>query len=292
MSLLSTLRFVVNHPLNRADRVAAIGRLVRWQITSRLMPTLTALPFVENTHLFTKRSMTGATGNWYCGLHEVNDMAFALHLLRPSDHFADIGANVGSYTILAGGAVGARVTAVEPIPSTFVHLERNILLNNLADQVEAIQCGLSSVAGTLRFSVEMDCMNHVIAPGEDVPYVEVPVVTLDELLQVKRPTLMKIDVEGHEDAVLDGARAVLSDPKLLAVIMETNDSGLRYGVSDATLVSTLAGYGFEPFGYEPFGRQLINHAAAESNTIFVRDRSAVQRRVQESRRYRLINGSI
>jgi hypothetical protein len=33
--------------------------------------------------------MTGATGNWYCGLHEVHEMAFVLHLLRPREHFVD-----------------------------------------------------------------------------------------------------------------------------------------------------------------------------------------------------------
>ncbi|TMC68336.1 MAG: FkbM family methyltransferase, partial [Chloroflexi bacterium] len=93
--------------------------MVRWQFVSRLIAGPIALPFVEGTSLFAMRGMTGATGNWYCGLHEVREMAFVLHLLRAKDHFLDVGANVGSYTVLAGGAVGARVTAVEPIPETF-----------------------------------------------------------------------------------------------------------------------------------------------------------------------------
>jgi hypothetical protein len=49
--------------------------------------------------------MTGATGNLYVGLHEFEEMAFLLHFLRPGDLFADVGANVGSYTILAAVAV-------------------------------------------------------------------------------------------------------------------------------------------------------------------------------------------
>jgi cyclopropane fatty-acyl-phospholipid synthase-like methyltransferase len=56
---------------------------------------------------------------------------FVLHLLRPADHFLDVGANVGSYTVMAAGSVGAFVTCVEPIPSTFAHFERNIALNGL-----------------------------------------------------------------------------------------------------------------------------------------------------------------
>ncbi len=98
------LRYVWNHPLNaRSSRVAALGRVFRWQLASRLLPGPIALPFVDDTWLFATRGMTGATGNWYCGLHEVAEMAFVLHLLRPDEHFVDVGANVGSYTILAGG---------------------------------------------------------------------------------------------------------------------------------------------------------------------------------------------
>ena len=45
--------------------------------------------------------MHGVTGNVYCGLHDFAEMSFMLHLLRAGDLFADIGANVGSYTVLA-----------------------------------------------------------------------------------------------------------------------------------------------------------------------------------------------
>ncbi len=99
------LKFVWNHPLNRKGRWAAWLRVLRWQLAARLMPGRIALPFVEETWLFAQRGMTGATGNWYCGLHEVEEMAFVLHLLRVGEHFVDIGANIGSYTMLAGGGL-------------------------------------------------------------------------------------------------------------------------------------------------------------------------------------------
>src|SRR4051812_14088428 len=107
MGISDLVSFVWQHPLNAGSRWAALGRVARWQMASRLLTAPVALPFVEGTFLLASRGMTGATGNWYCGLHEVHDMAFVLHLLRDGDHFLDVGANVGSYTILAGGAVGA-----------------------------------------------------------------------------------------------------------------------------------------------------------------------------------------
>lgn len=286
------LKYVLAHPLNASGRFAALWRVLRWQIAARLLPGLIALPYVKGTWLFATRGMTGATGNWYCGLHEVHEMAFVLHLLRKGDHFVDVGANVGSYTVLAGGAVKARVTSVEPIPTTFAHLQRNVVLNDITDRVRCNQVGLSDKAGALRFSSSLDTVNHVLAEGEVLPGVDVPVMRLDDLLGQDVPVLMKIDVEGHELAVLHGGAATLSDKRLLAVIMETNGSGIRYGVSDDELIDVMRGHGFEPFGYDPFGRRLVDVMDASGNTVFVRDKTAVAALVKAAPKYKLVNGEI
>ncbi len=291
-SFVNLLGYVWHHPLNAGGRVAALWRVARWQLAARLMPGPMALPFVQGTFLLTARGMTGATGNWYCGLHEVNEMGFVLHLLRPGDHFLDVGANVGSYTVLAGGAVGARVTAVEPVPATFAHLQRNVALNGMGGRTRCCQFGLSEQPGTLRFSKDLDTVNHVLAEGEDLPAVEVPVTRLDDLVGQDVPILIKMDVEGHERAVLRGAQSTLADPRLLTVIMETNGSGSRYGVSDTELLDLMRGHGFAPCGYDPFRRCLVDGTGSSGNTVFVRDKAAVEARVGSAPVFRLVNGEI
>jgi len=292
MGLALTVRFILNHPMNRPNRIGALGRFVRWQVSSRLMSGLIAFPFVEDTQLVAKRGMTGATGNWYCGLHEVEDMGFLLHLLRPGEFFLDVGANVGSYTVIAAGAVGARAMAVEPVPSTFAHLSRNIVLNGLSSLASMKCLGLSDHAGTVRFTRDLDTVNHVLADNEQLPSIEVPITTLDELIGEEVPILIKIDVEGHELSVLKGAERTLNASALLAVVMEINGSGARYGISDATLVDQMKSHGFKPYAYDPFERRLLDASLAGGNTIFVRDSKQVEERVRSARRYRLINGSI
>jgi FkbM family methyltransferase len=292
MELLKLFKFVWQHPLNAGGRLAALLRVVKWQIASRLFAGPLALPFVESTMLFASRGTTGATGNWYCGLHEFRDMAFVLHLLRPGEHFADVGANIGSYSILAAGGAGARVTAVEPIPATASNLERNILLNHLSSQVRVCRLGLSDVNGSLKFSLDLDTVNHVLAPGESLPGIEVPVIRLDELIGDDVPVLIKIDVEGFEREVLLGADKTLADAGLLAVIMETNGSGARYGVADHELIVIMARYGFTPFGYDPFERRLVGTSVADGNTIFVRDKSRVEGRITKAKHFQLVNGKI
>ncbi len=292
MNLFSLLKFIVRHPLNSADPVGALSRFVRWQIVCRLMNVTMALPFVGQTKLFARRGMTGATGNWYCGLHEPQDMAFVLHVLRPGSLFMDIGANIGSYSVLAAGGVGANVIAIEPISSTFQNLQANMLLNGLDSLVELHCLGVSDQAGTLRFTSDQDTVNHVLTSEESSAHVNVPVTTVDILCNGRVPQIIKIDVEGHEKSVLLGATRTLSSPDILAVVMETNGSGNRYGIEDAELFSLMKEFGFMAWGYDPFAKKLLDRPITGGNTIFLKNRLSVQALLDSSPRYKLVNGEI
>jgi hypothetical protein len=116
--LLSLFRYWQRHPIARRDLPGTVVRFLRWQLGTRLLEMPVVVPWIGATSLVDERGMTGATMNVYCGLHEAADMAFVLHLLRPGDRFLDIGANVGTYTILASGVAQAHSITLEPIPAT------------------------------------------------------------------------------------------------------------------------------------------------------------------------------
>lgn len=292
MQSLNLLRYVWNHPLNRGQRVAAIKRVLVWQIACRLMEGPIGFRFVEDAKLFAKRGETGATGNWYCGLHEVEEMAFVLHVLRPGEHFLDVGANIGSYTVLAAAGAHARVTAVEPIPETFEKLQLNVLLNRLESRVRTCPLGLSDRSGILRFSALLDTVNHVLATDESVPGVDVSVTRLDDLVGEDCPHVIKIDVEGHEFAVLQGASNTLSNDRLMAVVMETNGSGQRFGRSNADLFDVMRDHGFAPCRYDPFKRRLDSVKKGAANTLFVRKAAEVSERLRSAPRFRVGQSSV
>src|SRR5579885_744965 len=159
---LRTLRFIYRHPLNRNAPFRAIWRFAAWQVATRLHPSALVVPYVGDTRLVVERGMTGATGNVYCGLHEFEDMAFVLHALRPEDLFVDVGANVGSYTILASGAAGARCISFEPAPSAYRALLDNIRLNDLLYRVEARNECLAAAPGEVQLTSGLDTVNHVV----------------------------------------------------------------------------------------------------------------------------------
>jgi hypothetical protein len=163
MNLLNTLSFILKHPLNLNHKWAALRRYFYWQIGSRLLPGAVAVRFVNDSRLLVCPGMTGATGNIYTGLHEFEDMSFVLHFLKKNDVFVDIGANVGTYTVLAAAVVGAKTLSIEPIPTTFSHLVDNINLNNIHDIVETYNIGVGRKNEILKFTTALDTTNHVIS---------------------------------------------------------------------------------------------------------------------------------
>jgi len=217
-----------------------------------------------------------------------------LHALRPGDLLVDIGANVGSYTLL-GGSAGADVLAFEPIPATFAWLQRNAAVNSFPGQVEVLNMGLGRESGTLSFTAGHDTMNHVLAPGEETANrLDVEVRTLDDVLQGRTPCLIKIDVEGFETEVLAGAETALASPDLLAVIVELNGSGARYGFDDDALHQDLLQRGFETYTYDPLARQLTPRQGARStkgNTLYVRQADLLAERLRTAPTFALGNGA-
>jgi FkbM family methyltransferase len=292
-ALLNTFRFIAGHPLNQAAPAAALGRYLKWQVGSRLLPDGAVVPFVENTRLLVRRGMLGATGNLYCGLHEFEDMALVLHALRPGDLFVDIGANVGSYSILAGGISGAEVIAIEPVPATFECLLDNIRLNRLDTLIIPRNLAVGSHSGSVLFSKSLDTVNHVLAEGEagSTEAIAVPVETLDGLISGQCPVLLKVDVEGYETEVVQGAANALENTQLMAVLMELNGSGERYGHDERKLHRKMLEKGFTTCLYRPFERNLIpveGGIPGVDNVLYVRDVGALAARVKSARTIRVL----
>jgi FkbM family methyltransferase len=280
-AISATVRHILSHPVGRRRPVASLGAWLGWQLRSRVFKSPAVVPFVGTTRLVVEPGMTGATGNIYTGLHEFEDMAFTLHFSRPGDLFAEVGANVGTYTILAAGVGGARAVAVEPIAATSVHLRRNLVINGLEARVEVIEQCVGQAPGTVLMTRDRDTMNRVLvvssSPATDA-VVEVPVTTLDALFEAEPPTLMKVDVEGFEVAVLAGAAATLADPRLAAIIIEVSGGP----VHAAAVLGTLRDAGFASFAYDPFTRHLEPLAGLNprgANTLFLRDVAAARARV-------------
>jgi FkbM family methyltransferase len=276
--------FLATHPLTRRRRLSATARVLRWQITSRILDEV-IVDWIGGTRFAARRGMTGVTGNIYAGLHEFADMAFVLHFLRAGDLFADVGANIGSYTVLASGVIGCRTVAFEPDPATAAALERNISLNKIAERVELRISAVGDRDGSARFSIGLDTQNHVLT-GADVIGRSVPMQSLDRALfdSGRVPILIKIDVEGYEAEVLRGARAVLAAPGLKGVLTENRSPAV---------VEMLKSAGMAEFAYDAFAHRLVPaNEVPMANALFLRDPDRVANRVSLAHPVRILGTMI
>jgi FkbM family methyltransferase len=289
MSLFSSIKFISGHPLNRKNKSSAILRFLKWQINNLLNPYPVIYQFTDRSKLIIKKGMTGATGNLYCGFFDYEEMFFLLHFLRRNDLFVDIGANVGSYTVLASAHVQSNSISIEPVPSTYRNLLNNIILNNL-NNVKTFNIALGAKKGIVKFTNSNDTTNHV-ATLSDNDQIDVEISTLDDiLLSLDSATLIKIDVEGYETEVLKGSDKILENNNLKAIIIELNGSGNRYNYDETLIHNKLIDVGFLPFTYDPISRQLIKLGKFGAyNTIYVRDLDFVIDRLKSADKVNIYN---
>lgn len=152
----------------------------------------------------------------------VDEVLPILQPIVPEDAVViDVGANVGIYSLgLARLAHAGHIHAFEPNPSVAEHLRENVRANGLTNVV-VHQVAVSAMAGSMRFKENPSftagsrttdnaapMFNEVFAAGA----IDVPSVTLDEVVReagLDRLDIIKIDTEGHEIDVLNGARETL-----------------------------------------------------------------------------------
>ena len=156
----------------------------------------------------------------------------------PGEVLVDVGANVGMYTIWAAKTRGVRVYGFEPEAQNYALLNRNIVLNGLADRVKAYCVALSDIEGFSELHLaDLRAGGSCHSLGERVDFAHRPMqpeysqgcisARLDDLVSrevVPEPHYVKIDVDGFEPKVIAGAAAVLSGKRLKSLLVEINQN--------------------------------------------------------------------
>ncbi len=296
MAAISNLKFILTHPLNNGGKLKALARFLRWQIGSRAIGGAVLHDWVNGARLIVRKGETGLTGNVYCGLHEFQDMAYLLHVLREDDLFVDVGANAGSYTILGCASAGASGLAFEPIPSTYDRLDDNVRINGLMARTRCLNMGVGAKEGELLFTGDQNTANHVISNEHSTESaIKSKVTTLDAALGDEPTSLIKIDAEGYETQILEGASATLKTKELHTVIMELQGGSERYGRSETEKIELLLENGFLPYSYRPFDRTLASLNAKNlrsGNGLFIRDSEKVSNLLASARSFSILGQEI
>lgn len=221
-------------------------------LTRKLADTLTGRLLLKSgviTYLGDYRAMVRTAYGRYLFV-DTRDMSLAPHLLahgawepgvsalihrfvRPGMTVVDVGANVGYHSMLAASLVGrsGRVHCFEPNPRLAKLLKQGVDVNGLGAVVTVIEKAAWSSEGLLDFYVLDEHMgsssasssiHRTVATFQDhaVP-ITVQVLTLDDYFPAgTRVDLLKIDAEGAERHVVDGARRLLEENHSICLVME------------------------------------------------------------------------
>jgi FkbM family methyltransferase len=179
---------------------------------------------------------------YFTGTYEPELVAFLLRELRPGDVVADVGAHIGIHSLVLARA-GARVVAFEPTPDSAARLRAVAAENGL--HVEVVEAALGSEEGEVslfadpRYDVADAGVRSVAGRGALLATARA--TSLDALC-LDRLDILKVDVEGAEAAVLEGARETLTRVRPRAVVVEAKGHGdehaLRALLTEAGYVST------------------------------------------------------
>ncbi len=154
-----------------------------------------------------------------------------IETLEPGEVFYDIGANVGSYTLLAR-ARKLVVVAFEPIAENYATLIRNLALNSMLDQVIVIPLALGPMVGLTWIHISdmrSGAASHLMTSDTQKRSYHkqlLPVMTGDKLLELydlPRPHALKIDTDGSEPDVLRGLEETLKGEQLRVMMIELHD---------------------------------------------------------------------
>jgi FkbM family methyltransferase len=160
-----------------------------------------------------------------------------LRAVRPGEVLYDVGANVGTFALVAAKHSQARVIAVEPGYATFARLCDNIQLNGCQHAIVPVPLPLAERSGLVGFKyrgIEPGQSRHKMkpeawrfrGPAAGTRY-EQPMLamTLDAMIatfDLPQPHHLKIDVDGTEDRVLAGAPETLRSETLRTVLIEVD----------------------------------------------------------------------
>jgi FkbM family methyltransferase len=204
---------------------------------------------------------------------EVAETQFIQRHLQPGMTVLDIGAHHGYYSLMASRAIREQgsVHAFEPAPRERAHLKSNLALNR-CKQVAVYEFALGATRGTatlFQAETKLDGWNS-LRPQDGVSRskrFEVQVFPLDQFLldhQLQKIDFIKMDVEGAELSVLQGASKLLGAPYRPVILAEVSDLRTKaWGYRALEILRYLESKGFGWFEITPGGRLAKANIAAD-----------------------------
>jgi FkbM family methyltransferase len=226
------------------------------------------------------------------GKYENFQSTLLLELGQKSTHFVDVGSNIGFYALaLALSSNSVKISAVEPNLEVFACLKQNTELNYLTERVRIFNIGLGMEKGKATLYVPAFTGTgggslRNLHPDEGVASEQqITIKTFDEVFRSEFVDFVKIDVEGFELSVLNGALTIISRDKPSIMIELLRKWMAPFGNSPQDALLLLQELGYDSYSITSQGLREINEIndnTVENNFLFVHSSNTNHRAIARS----------
>jgi FkbM family methyltransferase len=198
-----------------------------------------------------------------------------VELTRPDTTVFDVGANLGLMAIpVLHGCQSCRVVSFEPSPNSLAFLRKTVAGSGYGARWHVVEKALAARPGQLDFAIGRpeDALFEGLKSGDRIANartIVVPVSTLDdEWIALGSPavSVVKIDVEGAEGQVLEGARALLAAEQPVLLIEWYTPYLQRFGTPPIALLAAAASYRYRIFSV-PLGIPVTDAVALRAQML-------------------------
>ena len=222
------------------------------------------------------------------GWFEFVERAFLFAFLRPGNCYIDVGAHAGFHAATARNIVGknGRVICLEPNPAMHPYLKQNVR------GAELYELAISDHSGESVFdpgALESSSFAHLVERADpDIQTLRVKTSSLPDFLHsanITAPDFIKVDIEGAEQALINGASDFLKAYSGVLLIEFSKENLSAFGHTTQSLETSITQCGLQLCSYDPLANELrpaqIEHPIWYENFFLCHEIEAVNRRLAE-----------
>jgi FkbM family methyltransferase len=264
MSVHLIANSIWHNPGNRGRRLRKGFAAVAWQWHKRASGSVRTLRLVNGMRFNAYPDCVVSSSLIYADWPEHDELMLLRRSLMQSNIVIDVGANVGHVSLLLADLVGARnIVAFEPAPRAFGRLTENWILNNFpTDKLFNMAVGASPGAVFIESDEHPTTTLQVSEEPAGARSIRVPLVRLDDYRHEWKGYavgLLKVDVEGYEPAVFEGAIGVLAEDRPRLIMFESLSGSI-----DSRIASILTAHRYAVFQLDESGVPDFSRSSAQN----------------------------
>jgi FkbM family methyltransferase len=272
----SKLRWLFSHETCRQHPLRTCLRLIRWELL-RLANGRLNYKYDEDFRITLQPNEGASRLTYYFGVSEPELFRVYDEFIRPKMTIVDAGANIGLHSLFFSKRIGeeGKIYAFEPAREIFRRMIEHIR-NNRVTNIEGLCLALGAKQGSAEVVDNKEDTSRTFVRSSPSNSGEIPtavVETLDAFAEVRgleRIDFLKIDVEGFESEILEGALSLLTHQAIKVIQIELDERSLdRAGSKKSAVVSLLTKKGYSLCRWHSPTKAFVRSTKEKYNSFFV-----------------------